>query len=64
LGNGIWERITLNTGNMSQRDFISKANNFPTNKKPRLKSNTGQSGYEPHAASSILNWLEGERASI
>jgi len=45
-------------------DFISKANNFPTNKKPRLKSNTGQSGYEPHAASSILNWLEGERASI
>ena len=47
MGNGIWERITLNTGNMSQRDFISKANNFPTNKKPRLKSNTSQSGYEP-----------------
>jgi hypothetical protein len=60
LGNGIWERITLNTGNMSQRDFISKANNFPTNKKPRLKSNTRQSGYEPDASSSILNWLDGD----
>ena len=47
LGNGIWERITLNTGNMSQRDFIPKANNFPTNKKTRLKLKTLQSGYEP-----------------
>jgi len=27
-------------------DFISKANNFLTNNKPRLKSNTRQSGYE------------------
>ena len=49
---------------MSQRDFISKANNFPTNKKPRLKSNTRQSGYEHHAVSSTLNWLEGELALI
>ena len=32
---------------MSQRDFIPKANNFPTNKKPRLKLKTLQSGYEP-----------------
>jgi hypothetical protein len=36
MGNGIRERITLNTGNMSQMDFISKANNFPTNKKPTI----------------------------
>tara|TARA_B100001013_G_scaffold206279_1_gene125165 strand:+ start:1087 stop:1299 length:213 start_codon:yes stop_codon:yes gene_type:complete len=60
LENGIWERITLNTGNMNWRDFISKANNFLTNNKPRLKSNTRQSGYEPHASSSFLNWLEGD----
>ena len=45
---------------MSQRDFISKANNFLTNKKPRLKSNTTQSGYEPNVSSSILNWLDGD----
>jgi len=32
---------------MSQRDFIPKANNFLTNKKPRLKLKTLQSGYEP-----------------
>ena len=34
------------------------------NKKPRLESIQLQSGYEPHAASSILNWLEDEWASI
>ena len=32
------------------------------NKKPRLKSNTRPSGYEPHAASSVLNWMDGEWA--
>jgi len=26
--------------------------------------NTHPSGYEPHAASSVFNWLEGEIASI
>ena len=30
------------------------------NKKPRLESIKLQSGYEPHAASSILNYLENE----
>ena len=32
--------------------------NYNTYKKPRLKSNTRQSGYETHALSSLLNWLE------
>jgi len=40
--------------------LISKSTHHPANKKPRLKSNTRQSGYETHAASSILNWLEDE----
>ena len=30
------------------------------NKKPRVESIKLQSGYEPHAASSILNYLENE----
>ena len=29
-----------------------------------MKLNNFASGYEPHAVSSILNWLEGECASI
>ena len=32
--------------------------NFTTNKYPRLESIKLQSGYETHAHSSILNWLE------
>jgi len=39
-------------------ELISKSIHHPTNKKPRLESIKVQSGYEPHAASSILNWLE------
>ena len=39
---------------------LSKSTHHPTNKKPRLESIKLQSGYEPHAASSILNWLEEE----
>jgi len=32
--------------------------NFTTNKYPRLESIKLQSGYETHALSSLLNWLE------
>jgi len=43
---------------------LSKSTHHPTNKKPRLESINHPSGYEPHAASSVFNWLEGEIASI
>jgi len=39
---------------------ITKSTHPPTNKKPRLESIKLQSGYETHAVSSILNWLEDE----
>jgi len=42
---------------------ILKITHPPTNKKPHLESIKLQSGYEPHAASSILNYLEDEWAS-
>ena len=45
---------------MSQRDFIPKANNFPTNKKTRLKLKTLQSGYEPDLSTKNYPWLEGD----
>jgi len=45
------------------RLIISKSNHPSKNKKPRLESINLQSGYETHAGSSILNWLEDEWAS-
>jgi len=41
-------------------ELISKSTHHPTNKKPRLESIKLQSGYETHAVSSFLNWLEDE----
>ena len=43
--------------------LTSKSTPHPINKKPRLESIKLHSGYEPHAAASILNWLEEDWAS-
>ena len=39
-------------------ELISKSIHHPINKKLRLNSKLLQSGYEPHAAYSILNWMK------
>ncbi len=44
-------------------ELISKSIHHPINKKLRLNSKLLQSGYETHALSSILNWLEDEWGS-
>ena len=46
------------------RDRCKRNNRESRNKKPYYWANIHPSGYEPHAASSILNWLEGEWALI